>query len=67
MLSRTRKALELLKQNPTMSHREAARQAGLKSHSTVGAAARQAKRTRRYRCAHCGSIVPYLKDALGKE
>jgi transcriptional regulator with XRE-family HTH domain len=66
-LSRTKQALALLKKNKGMSQREAARLVGLKTHSGVGAALRQQKRTKKYRCAHCGSIIPYLKDVLTKD
>jgi hypothetical protein len=67
ILNRTRKALALLKENPKMTQREAARLVGLATHSGIGAAVRQERKTRRFRCAHCGSIIPYLRDALGKE
>ena len=54
ILSRTRQALELMRQNPKLTQRAAAKAVGLKSHTGVGAAKRQAKKTRKYRCGHCG-------------
>jgi predicted transcriptional regulator len=65
-MNRTRRALDLLRSNPGMTQAEAARQVGLSS-AAMSVAVRRQKETAGMRCKHCGSLLPYLKDALDKK
>jgi predicted transcriptional regulator len=65
MLSRTKQALKLLKDNPKMTQAQAGKLAGI-AQSTVSMALAQEKRTAPIRCKCCGQTVPYLREIFKK-
>lgn len=62
-MSLAKKAWAMHRENPRMTHQAIADAIGF-SRSGVSRTIRKQRATASLRCAHCGSLLPYLKEVL---